>query len=170
MIRPAVPADVPEILAMIAELAAYEEEPDSAVATARQLHDALFGAAPAVFARIATEPGPDGADTVVGMAVYFRTFSTWTGTHGIWLEDLYVRPGARGGGHGKKLLAALAQECRDNGYARLEWTVLDWNAPAIGLYRSIGAVPMDEWTTQRLTGDALAALADGAEASGAHGA
>ncbi|MBS4102691.1 GNAT family N-acetyltransferase [Tsukamurella paurometabola] len=165
MIRPATPADVPEILTMIAELAAYEKEPDSAVATAEQLHAALFGPAPAVFARIASEPGPDGAETVVGMAVYFRTFSTWTGTHGIWLEDLYVRPGARGGGHGKKLLAALARECRDNGYARLEWTVLDWNAPAIGFYRSIGAVPMDEWTTQRLTGadlDALAGQADDA--------
>ncbi|MCA0154749.1 GNAT family N-acetyltransferase [Tsukamurella sp. M9C] len=165
MIRPATPADVPEILAMIAELAAYEKEPESAVATAEQLHTALFGPAPAVFALIASEPGSDGAENVVGMAVYFRTFSTWTGTHGIWLEDLYVRPGVRGGGHGKKLLAALAQECRDNGYARLEWTVLDWNAPAIGFYRSIGAVPMEEWTTQRLTGEslgALAALVDGA--------
>lgn len=165
MIRPAAPADVPEILAMIAELAAYENEPDAAVATAEQLHTALFGRAPAVFAVIASEPGAHGAETVVGMAVYFRTFSTWTGTHGIWLEDLYVRPGVRGSGHGKKLLAALAQECRVRGYARLEWTVLDWNAPAIGFYRSIGAVPMQEWTTQRLTGeslDALAALADGA--------
>ncbi|NMD57067.1 MULTISPECIES: GNAT family N-acetyltransferase [Tsukamurella] len=173
MIRPATPADVPEILTMIAELAAYEKEPDAAVATAEQLHAALFGPAPAVFALIASEPGPaddavrrpGGTETVVGMAVYFRTFSTWTGTHGIWLEDLYVRPGARGGGHGKKLLAALAQECRDNGYARLEWTVLDWNAPAIGFYRSIGAVPMEEWTTQRLTGESLGALA--AQADGA---
>lgn len=173
MIRPATPADVPEILTMIAELAAYEKEPDAAVATAEQLHAALFGPAPAVFALIAAEPGPDGAETVVGMAVYFRTFSTWTGTHGIWLEDLYVRPGVRGGGHGKQLLATLAQECRDNGYARLEWTVLDWNAPAIGFYRSIGAVPMEEWTTQRLTGEslgALAALADGAVPSRADGA
>ena len=110
---------------MIAELAAYEKEPDAAVATAEQLHAALFGPAPAVFALIAAEPGPDGAETVVGMAVYFRTFSTWTGTHGIWLEDLYVRPGVRGGGHGKQLLATLAQECRDNGYARLEWTEID---------------------------------------------
>ncbi|TWS22863.1 GNAT family N-acetyltransferase [Tsukamurella sputi] len=165
MIRPAVPADVPEILAMIAELAAYEKEPESAVATVEQLEAALFGPAPAVFARIAVEQGPDGAESVVGMAIYFRTFSTWTGTHGIWLEDLYVRPGVRGGGHGKNLLAALAQECRDNGYERLEWTVLDWNAPAIGFYRSIGAVPMDEWTTQRLTGDALQSLA--AQAGGA---
>ncbi|BDH55133.1 GNAT family N-acetyltransferase [Tsukamurella sp. PLM1] len=160
MIRPARPADVPEILTMIAELAAYEREPDAAVATAAQLDAALFGPAPAVFARIATEPtGSGDAESIVGMAVYFRTFSTWTGTHGIWLEDLYVRPGARGGGHGKRLLAALAQECAANGYQRLEWTVLDWNAPAIGFYRSIGAVPMDEWTTQRLTGEALEALA-----------
>ena len=110
MIRPATPADVPEILTMIAELAAYEKEPDAAVATAEQLHAALFGPAPAVFALIAAEPGPDGAETVVGMAVYFRTFSTWTGTHGIWLEDLYVRPGVRGGGHGKQLLATLGHE------------------------------------------------------------
>lgn len=165
MIRPAVPADVPEILTMIAELAAYEKEPEAAVATVDQLESALFGPAPAVFARIAAEPGPDGAESIVGMAIYFRTFSTWQGTHGIWLEDLYVRPGVRGGGHGKKLLAALAQECRDNGYARLEWTVLDWNAPAIGFYRSIDAVPMEEWTTQRLTGDALQALAAQADSA-----
>lgn len=166
MIRPATPADVPEILVMIAELAAYEKEPDAAVATVEQLRAALFGPNPAVFARVATEQGTGGAEVVVGMAVYFRTFSTWTGTHGIWLEDLYVRPGVRGGGHGKKLLAALAQECRDNGYQRLEWTVLDWNAPAIGFYRSIGAAPMDEWTTQRLTGPELVALAEQADGAG----
>lgn len=169
MIRFATPSDIPEILAMIGELAEHEKEPESAVATAEQLESCLFGPAPAVFARIATEPGSDGAETVVGMAVYFLSFSTWTGTHGIWLEDLYVRPGARGGGHGKQLLAALAQECREKGYARLEWTVIDWNTNAIGFYRSIDAVPMDEWTTQRLTGDALNALADSAERAGDEG-
>lgn len=162
MIRPALPADVPELLAMIAELADYEKEPEAAVATPEQLQAALFGPDPAVYAHVATETVSDGAEVVVGMAVYFRSFSTWTGTHGIWLEDLYVRPGSRGGGHGKQLLASLAQVCRDRGYQRLEWTVLDWNAPAIGFYRSIGAEPMDEWTTQRLVGDALSALADGA--------
>ena len=118
MIRPATPADVPEILTMIAELAAYEKEPDAAVATADQLRAALFGPAPAVFARIAAEVGADGTETVVGMAVYFRTFSTWTGTHGIWLEDLYVRPGVRGGGHGKQLLAAAFKRAVQFGYKR----------------------------------------------------
>ncbi|GAB3133929.1 GNAT family N-acetyltransferase [Tsukamurella serpentis] len=170
MIRAAAPSDVPEILVMIAELAAYEKEPESAVATAEQLHTALFGPDQAVFARIAVESGADGGERIVGMAVYFLTFSTWTGTHGIWLEDLYVRPASRSAGHGKALLAELAALCREHGYERLEWTVLDWNAPAIGFYRSLDAVPMDEWTTQRLTGPALAALAARAGRSGTGGA
>ncbi|WP_019201409.1 GNAT family N-acetyltransferase [Tsukamurella sp. 1534] len=159
MIRPARPDDVHELLSMVGELAAYHEEPDAVVATAGQLHDALFGENPTVFAQVATEPGADGAEEIVGMAVYVRNFSTWSGTHGIWLEDLYVRPTSRGGGHGKLLLAALAKTCVDEGYKRLEWAVADANTPAIGFYRSIGAKPMDAWTTQRLSGDALGALA-----------
>src|SRR6185312_15681242 len=151
-IRAATPGDVPEIHAMVRELADYEREPDSARATPQQFHDALFGPDPAVFALIAED---DTLGAPVGFALWFRNFSTWTGTHGVYLEDLYVRPEARGGGHGKALLAALAEICVARGYERFEWSVLDWNEPSIGFYRSIGARPMDEWTVFRLTGEAL---------------
>jgi GNAT superfamily N-acetyltransferase len=160
MIRAALPADVPEIRAMIRELAEYERELESARATQEQLHDALFGAEPAVFALIAED---DGTGAPVGFALWFRNFSTWTGTHGIYLEDLFVRPEARGGGHGKALLSALAAICVERGYERFEWAVLDWNEPSIGFYRSIGARPQDEWTVQRLTGEALRTLAHQAD-------
>jgi GNAT superfamily N-acetyltransferase len=160
MIRAALPADVPEIHAMIRELAEYERELESARATEAQLHDALFGAEPAVFALIA-EDNTTGAP--VGFALWFRNFSTWTGTHGVYLEDLFVRPEARGGGHGKALLAALAAICVERGYERFEWAVLDWNEPSIGFYRSIGAGSQDEWTVQRLTGEALRTLAHQAD-------
>lgn len=156
-IRSAQPYDVPEILAMIRELAEYEREPNAVVATEELLHAALFGASPAVFGLIAEE---DGA--AVGFALWFRNFSTWLGRHGVYLEDLYVRPEFRGQGHGKALLAELARICIDRGYGRFEWWVLDWNKPAVDFYRSIGAVPMDEWTVQRVTGDALTRLADSA--------
>jgi GNAT superfamily N-acetyltransferase len=156
MIRTAQPSDVSEIHSMIRELAEYERELDSARATPAQLHEALFGAEPAVFALIAED---DTTGAAVGLALWFRNFSTWTGTHGVYLEDLFVRPWARGGGHGKALLASLAAICVERGYERLEWAVLDWNKPAIGFYRSIGALPQDEWTVQRLTGEALGALA-----------
>ncbi|MGG2458639.1 GNAT family N-acetyltransferase [Streptomyces sp. RGM 3693] len=162
MIREATPDDVPVILTMIGELAAYERVPEAAQATEPQLKEALFGPQPAAFALIAEDAGEP-----VGFALWFRNFSTWTGTHGVYLEDLYVRPEARGGGHGKALLAALAQICVARGYQRFEWSVLDWNEPSIGFYRSIGARPMDEWTVFRLTGDALHALADTAPANGA---
>ncbi|HET9173416.1 MAG TPA: GNAT family N-acetyltransferase [Actinospica sp.] len=156
MIRPAKPEDVAEIHAMVRELAEYEKALDEAKATERQLRDALFGESPKVFAHMAE----DDAGDVVGFALWFLNFSTWTGAHGIYLEDLYVRPPARGGGHGKALLAQLARICVERGYTRLEWSVLDWNAPAIAVYRAQGAVPMDEWTVNRLTGDALRRLAD----------
>ncbi|MGW5120769.1 N-acetyltransferase family protein [Streptomyces noursei] len=162
MIREATPDDVPVILAMIGELAAYERAAESAEATEPQLKEALFGPQPAAFALIAED-----ASGPVGFALWFRNFSTWTGTHGVYLEDLYVRPEARGGGHGKALLAALAQLCVRRGYQRFEWSVLDWNEPSIGFYRSIGAQPMDEWTVFRLTGEALHTLADTAPANGA---
>ncbi|MDX6352135.1 MAG: hypothetical protein QOF84_6925 [Streptomyces sp.] len=145
---------------MIRELAEYERELESARATEAQLHDALFGAEPAVFALIA-EDNTTGAP--VGFALWFRNFSTWTGTHGVYLEDLFVRPEARGGGHGKALLAALAAICVERGYERFEWAVLDWNEPSIGFYRSIGARSQDEWTVQRLTGEALRTLAHQAD-------
>ncbi|MFB6561482.1 MULTISPECIES: GNAT family N-acetyltransferase [unclassified Streptomyces] len=158
MIRSAEVDDVPVIHAMIRELAEYEKVPHEARATEEQLREALFGASPAVFAHIAeTEDGE-----VVGFAIWFLSFSTWRGVHGIYLEDLYVRPGVRGGGHGKALLRELARTCVERGYERLEWSVLDWNVPAIDFYRSVGAVPMDEWTVNRLTDDALRKLA-GAE-------
>ncbi|MEU2791394.1 GNAT family N-acetyltransferase [Streptomyces sp. NPDC007100] len=154
MIRTATVDDVPVLHTMIRELATYERVPEAAKATEAQLREALFGAHPAAFALIA-----EGAEGPVGFALWFRNFSTWTGTHGVYLEDLYVRPEARGGGHGKALLAALAEICVERGYERFEWSVLDWNEPSIGFYRSIGAEPMDEWTVFRLTGDALHNLA-----------
>ncbi|MFF3622489.1 GNAT family N-acetyltransferase [Streptomyces sp. NPDC002467] len=154
MIRTAVIGDVPVIHAMIRELAAYEKVPHEARATEEQLREALFGERPAVFAHIAESE--DGE--VAGFAMWFLNFSTWRGVHGIYLEDLYVRPGVRGGGHGKALLRELARICVERGYERLEWSVLDWNSPAIDFYRSLGAVPMDEWTVYRLTDGALAEL------------
>ena len=155
MIRSAKPEDVAEIHAMVRELADYEKALDEAKATPQQLNDALFGAHPAVFAHVAE----DESGTVVGFALWFLNYSTWTGVHGIYLEDLYVRPTARGAGYGKALLAELARICVERGYGRLEWSVLDWNEPALAVYRSQGAVPMDEWTVHRLTGEALSALA-----------
>ncbi|MDX2395323.1 GNAT family N-acetyltransferase [Streptomyces sp. DK15] len=154
MIRVAEIADVPVIHSMIRELAEYEKVPHEARASEDQLREALFGERPAAFAHIA-EAG-DGEP--VGFAVWFLSFSTWRGVHGIYLEDLYVRPSARGGGHGKALLAELARTCVERGYARLEWSVLDWNLPAVEFYRSVGAVSMDEWTVNRLTDDALRKL------------
>ncbi|MEV7941522.1 MULTISPECIES: GNAT family N-acetyltransferase [unclassified Kitasatospora] len=158
MIRTAVVTDVPVILALIRELAEYEKAPQEAVATEEQLRDALFGANPALFALIAED---DATGEPVGFAVWFLNFSTWRGTHGIYLEDLYVRPQSRGGGHGKALLLELARIAVERGYARVEWSVLDWNTPSIDFYKSLGAVPMDDWTVYRLTGEALAAAAGG---------
>ncbi|KQV23780.1 MULTISPECIES: GNAT family N-acetyltransferase [unclassified Kitasatospora] len=155
MIRTAEASDVPLILDLIRELADYEKAPQEAVATLEQLNEVLFGANPAVFGLIAED---DESGEAVGFALWFRNFSTWRGTHGVYLEDLYVRPSARGGGHGKALLTELARVCVRNGYSRLEWSVLDWNEPSIGFYRSLGAVPMDGWSVYRLTDAALTAL------------
>ncbi|NEB03827.1 GNAT family N-acetyltransferase [Streptomyces sp. SID13726] len=151
MIRPATPADIPVIHTLIRELADYEKALDEARATEEQLHEALFGTRPAAYAHVAT----DATDTVIGYAVWFLNFSTWRGVHGIYLEDLYVSPRARGGGHGKALLTELARICVERGYQRLEWSVLDWNRPAIDFYESLGARPQDEWTVYRLTDEAL---------------
>ncbi|MEV6676093.1 GNAT family N-acetyltransferase [Streptomyces erythrochromogenes] len=154
MIRNTEVADVPVIHAMIRELAEYEKVPHEARATEEQLREALFGERPAVFAHIAeTDEGE-----VVGFSVWFLSFSTWRGVHGIYLEDLYVRPGVRGGGHGKELLAELARTCVERGYERLEWSVLKWNAPTIAFYEALGARPQEEWSVYRLTDGALAAL------------
>ncbi|MCY1158567.1 MAG: family N-acetyltransferase [Citricoccus sp.] len=157
-IRPARPTDVPDILRLIRDLATYEREPDAVRNTEEELHRHLFGEHPAVFCHVVEDVAddvPDAAPRVVGLALWFLNYSTWEGTHGIWLEDLYVAPSVRGRGHGRRLLEHLAGICSRRGYARLEWTVLDWNEPSIGFYRSLGAEPMDEWTTFRLTGAAL---------------
>ncbi len=156
IIRAAVPADVPQMLQFARDLAAYEREPDAVTATEADLHAGLFGPDPLVEALIADE---DGA--ALGFAIFYRTFSTWTGKPGFWLDDLYVRPEARGSGAGKALLVAIAKLAVTRDYARFEWWVLDWNEPAIGFYRKLGAKPMDEWTVMRLEGDALKAAAAG---------
>jgi GNAT superfamily N-acetyltransferase len=153
MIRSAQAPDVPVIHAMIRELAEYEKAVHEARATEEQLHDALFGEHPAVFGLIAED---DTTGEPVGFALWFRNFSTWRGTHGIYLEDLYVSPASRGGGHGKALLLELARIAVERGYSRVEWSVLDWNEPSINFYKSLGAVPMDGWTIYRLTDGALA--------------
>lgn len=154
LLRAATPSDIPEILALIVDLAVYEKEPDAVVATEEGLREALFGENPMVFAIVV-----DGeeAGTLAGFALWYLTFSTWEGVHGIHLEDLYVRPAYRGSGYGKALLLRLAEICVERGYKRLEWAVLDWNEPAIGFYRAIGALPLDEWSTFRLDGNALVA-------------
>ncbi|MFE5859568.1 GNAT family N-acetyltransferase [Streptomyces virginiae] len=154
MIRSAEVSDVPVIHAMIRELAEYEKVPHEARAGEEQLREALFGERPAVFAHVAETPEGE----VVGFAVWFLSFSTWRGVHGIYLEDLYVRPGVRGGGHGKALLRELARTCVERGYERLEWSVLKWNAPTIAFYEALGARPQEEWDVYRLTDGALAEL------------
>ena len=152
------PRDVAAVVAMVHDLAAYERAPDECTLTAEQLHAALFGEAPALFGHVVEGPAGDP----VGFALWFLNYSTWDGVHGIYLEDLYVVPEQRGAGHGRALLAALAGLCVARGYSRLTWWVLDWNTPSIGFYRSLGAQPMDEWTTFRLSGDALASLGSAA--------
>ncbi|MBM6405358.1 GNAT family N-acetyltransferase [Phycicoccus sp. CSK15P-2] len=155
-IRPAISRDVPALLRLIRDLAEYEREPDAVEATEAHLHAALFPVegTPTTFAHVAEVEGE-----VVGMALWFLTFSTWTGTNGIWLEDLYVTPEQRGSGLGTALLAALAEVCVKRGYRRLEWWVLDWNAPSIAFYESLGARSQSEWTTYRMDGEALMRLA-----------
>lgn len=157
VVRRARPEDVAEIVAMVRELAAYERAAEQAQATQAQFHEALFGPDPAVFAHVSEHPG-DGPE-LAGFALWFRNFSTWLGRPGIYLEDLYVRPELRGAGHGRALLSALAEECVSKGYGRLEWSVLDWNEPALGFYRRLGAEAMSEWTVHRVTGTALRELA-----------
>ena len=147
---------MPAILGLVRELAVYEKEPDAAEATEADFRVALFPqeGAPTAFAHVAEVDGE-----IVGMALWYVTFSTWLGRSGIWLEDLYVSPERRGSGLGKALLATLAAVCAERGYGRLEWWVLRWNTPSIGFYDSVGGQPMDEWLTYRLEGQELAALA-----------
>lgn len=160
-VRPATPDDAATVLGFIRDLATYEREPDAVEATVASLHDQLAADHPPFECLLASQPHPDtGADRDVGMALFFPTFSTWTGVAGIHLEDLYVDPRARGSGAGLALLRALARLVRDRGGARLEWAVLDWNQPAIDFYDRLGARPQHDWITYRLAGDDLDALAD----------
>lgn len=158
-VRPATAGDVPLIRALIAELAEYERLADAAVATDEGLRGQLFGAQPAAEVLIGEVDGQ-----AAGFALFFHNFSTFLGKRGLYLEDLFVRPAARGAGLGKHLMAALARIAVQRDCGRFEWNVLDWNAPAIGFYRRLGAAGMDEWTVQRLEGDALHALAASASA------
>lgn len=158
-LRPATRADVPLILDLIRALAEYEREPDAVEATEELLEEQLFGEHPGAEVVIAEVDG-QGA----GFALFFHNFSTWRGRRGLYLEDLFVRPQFRGLGLGRALMIHLAKLAVQRGCARFEWSVLDWNTPAIDFYRSLGAVGMDEWTVQRLDGDALLALAMKADA------
>jgi GNAT superfamily N-acetyltransferase len=155
IISPATPADIPAILDFIRKLAEYEHLSHTVTATEADLHNHLFGPAPAaevLLAKIADKP--------IGFALYFTTFSTFLGSPGIWLEDLFVSPDHRHRGIGQALLRAVANIAIKRNCGRLEWSVLDWNQPAIQLYKKLGAVPMNDWTTQRLTGEALLRLAN----------
>ncbi len=156
-IRPATPEDVPVILSLIQALAEYERLSDECVATPEELHKWLFveGKAEAIIGVADGDP--------VGFALFFTSFSTFLAKPGIYLEDLFVIPKARGNGFGRRILSHLASLVVERGYGRLEWACLDWNKPSIAFYLSLGAVPMDEWTTYRLTGGALDALAAPAE-------
>jgi GNAT superfamily N-acetyltransferase len=154
-IRPARLEDVPIILQLIVDLATYERAPNEVTATETQLAEVLFGDKPGAEVLLAFEK-----DEPVGFAVFFRNFSTWLGRSGIYLEDLFVKPEARGKGYGRSLLVDLAKIARERGCGRMEWAVLDWNDPAIEFYRKLGAMPMDEWTVFRLTKDGIAKLAN----------
>jgi GNAT superfamily N-acetyltransferase len=152
-LRSAEPKDIAVIHGFILELAAYEKLSHAVEARAEDIAAVLFGPHPRAFCEIAEQEG-----AAVGFALWFYNLSTFTGRHGIYLEDLYVRPEARGAGIGRALMARLARRCIDEGLKRLEWAVLDWNAPAIAVYDRLGADALDDWTVRRLTGDALARL------------
>lgn len=156
MIRPATPADVPLIARFIRDLAGYERLADRVVLDEARLREHLFGARPYAEVLFAEEAG-----AVVGFALFFHTYSTFAGKPGLYLEDLFVIPEARGKGHGKALLRALAKLAVERDCVRIEWSVLNWNTPSIDFYKALGAVPMDEWTVYRLMGEPLAKLAAG---------
>ena len=154
MIRPATPEDVPTVARLIRALAEYERLAHAVVLDEGRLREHLFGPKPCVEVLLAEEAG-----AVVGFALFFTNYSTFLARPGIYLEDLFVEPAHRGKGHGKALLQALARLVVERGGGRLEWSVLDWNEPSIRFYKSLGAVPMNEWTVYRLADDALRALA-----------
>lgn len=161
-IRQAHVEDVPIILELIRDLAAYERAPDEVSATEEQLVEVFFGERPAAEVLLAFE-----GQSAVGFAVYFYNFSTWLGRPGLYLEDLFVKPEKRGKGYGRALLIELAKIARERDCGRMEWAVLDWNEPAIKFYRSLGAKAMDEWTVFRLTRDGIARLANAADTAAA---
>jgi GNAT superfamily N-acetyltransferase len=154
-IRSATVEDIPVILQLIRDLATYERAPNDVTATEERLVKVLFGEKPAAEVRLAFAGG-----SAVGFAVFFHNFSTWLGKPGLYLEDLFVDPKQRGKGYGRALLVDLAQIARERGCGRMEWAVLDWNEPAIGFYRKLGAKPMDEWTVFRLTEDGITNLSE----------
>jgi len=154
-IRRAAPEDLETMSQLIKDLALYEKSVELATATIEQLHQSFFCDAPNVFCELVESD----EGIVTGFAVWFLNYSTWTGTHGIFLEDLYTKPEFRGRGYGKALLAHLAAECVAKGYQRFEWSVLDWNQPSIDFYRSLGAEAMDEWTVFRVSNGSLDELA-----------
>jgi len=154
-IRPARSDDVPAVVGMVHELADFEHAADQCRLTTEQLHEALFAEHASLFGHVAV----DVRDEPLGFALWFLNFSTWEGTHGLYLEDLYVRPAARGTGAGGALLAALAAICVERGYRRMEWVMLDWN-PAAEFYARIGATVTADWLPYRLTGPALHRLAE----------
>ncbi|KKW63438.1 GNAT family N-acetyltransferase [Mycolicibacterium elephantis] len=154
LIRRVRPGDEAELTAMIHELAEFEHASDECTVTESQLSQALFGGTPTVYGHLAEVDGE-----VAATALWFRNFSTWDGVAGIYLEDLYVRPRFRRRGLARKFLATLARECVDNGYTRLSWAVLNWNVDAIALYDAVGGKPQTEWTTYRVSGPELSALA-----------
>lgn len=154
-IRLAQPADAADIHRLIFELAVYEKAPEQMVATLEQIENSLFSEKPTAFCHVAEVEGK-----IVGMALWFLNYSTWLGKPGIYLEDLFVQPEYRGHGIGKSFMKTLAQICIERGYERFQWWVLDWNEPSIDFYKSLGAVPMDEWTVFRLSGGALEKFAN----------
>jgi diamine N-acetyltransferase len=156
-VRPARPDEAGLVLSFVRELAEYEKLAHEVEATEAGIADALFCASPRLYCDIAEWNGEPA-----GFQVWFVNFSTFSGRHGIYLEDLFVRPALRGRGIGKALLAHLARRCVENGWSRLQWSVLDWNTPSIEFYKSLGAVLMDEWTVCKVTGEALETLAKGA--------
>ena len=155
-IRDATPADVETLVSLVRELAIYEKLEEHAKGTPEAFHKHIFGPRPAAEAILAEVDG-----RAVGFAIFFTTFSTFRGQPGIYLEDIYVKPENRGGGIGKRLLSTIAKLARDRDYGRVEWSVLNWNEPSIGFYKSLGAKPRDEWTVYRLEGEALSKLARG---------
>lgn len=154
-IRAAMREEAPIILNLIKELAEYEKAPDQVEANVGDLVATIFATDPKVFCDLVEVDGE-----IAGMAIWFLNYSTWQGKHGIYLEDLYIKPEFRGHGYGKALLQHLARICNERGYGRFQWWVLDWNSPAIEFYRALGAEAMSEWTVYRVSGEPLRELGD----------